>query len=462
MKNEKQLEKLVPGTVSRRDLVADHAGKVKGGYSPGKASSRWGWAANARAGVPPWWREISQVRSVRMAILSATVLLAASGLASRAVAGSVMDLWDTSRGTIVTAHSEDLSSFPVENMFGASLGGYDYAIFGDRELAGFVHFVQWRTPKPIRLTGFYLYANHDGPPYDANERGFSRFTLLAQNPVTLNFEPLFSYYPSNPYTYIGSSFLLVSAAVTPTVAQNFRAEFVQFGDRTPSARGPRVAELDGYGSIVFPPICTCPAATVVECGSEAELTAQVSHPSGQAMAVVWTLNGTALQTNLVPAGPPGVVTNLSLSGGFPLGTNVLGITVTDGINVTSCATTVTVVDTTPPAVEEVVASPAVLWPPNLRMVKVTLRAAVSHVCGDATWSIVVVQCNEAAHALGDQRTLPDWSITGADTVFLRAERSGRGDSRVYYIQVQATDASGNRSEIRTVTVTVPKRLGEGE
>jgi hypothetical protein len=211
-----------------------------------------------------------------------------------------------------------------------------------------------------------------------------------------------------------------------------------------------------------PPTLTCPGATVVECGTEAELTAQVSDPEGDAMALVWTLNGTAIETNLVPASSPGTVTNIFISGSFPLGTNILGIGVTDGTNVTSCTTGVTVVDTTPPVISYVAAYPSVLWPPDHRMVRVALRASVSDVCGAATWSIIGVQCNEPANARGDGNTSEDWSIAGEDTVFLRAERSGRDDSRIYFVEVQATDASGNQSEMQTVTVTVPKSLGKGK
>ena len=111
---------------------------------------------------------------------------------------------------------------------------------------------------------------------------------------------------------------------------------------------------------------------------------------------------------------------------------------------------------------QVVASPTVLWPPNHKLVRVTLRASVSDLGGPAAWSIVGVQCNEPANARGDGNTLPDWSIADADTVFLRAERSGSGGSRIYYVQVRATDPTGNQSEVQTVTVTVPKSWVRGQ
>ena len=208
-----------------------------------------------------------------------------------------------------------------------------------------------------------------------------------------------------------------------------------------------------------PPTLICPAATVVECGTLTNLTAQVSDPEGNAMTVVWTLHGTAVQTNLVPASSPGSVTNISIAGFFPLGTNILALGVTDGTNVASCTTSVTVVDTTPPVLSQVVASPTVLWPPNHKLVRVALRASVSDAAGPAAWSIIGVQCNEPANARGAGNTSPDWSIADADTVYLRAERSGSGNARIYFIEVQATDASGNQSEVQTVTVTVPKSPG---
>ncbi len=207
------------------------------------------------------------------------------------------------------------------------------------------------------------------------------------------------------------------------------------------------------------PAVTCPPATVVECGTSTNLTAVVSDPEGDAMTVVWTLNGTAIQTNLVPTSSPGAVTNVSISGFFPLGTNILALGVTDGTNVASCTTSVTVVDTAPPVLSQVVAAPTVLWPPNHKLVRVTLRASVSDAAGPAAWSIIGVQCNEPANARGAGNTSPDWSIADADTVYLRAERSGSGNARIYFIHVQATDASGNQSEVQTVTVTVPKSPG---
>jgi hypothetical protein len=211
-----------------------------------------------------------------------------------------------------------------------------------------------------------------------------------------------------------------------------------------------------------PPTVTCPPATVVECGTEALLTAEVSDPEGDAMVVVWTLDGTAIQTNLVLASSAGTATNVSISGWFPLGTNILAIRVTDGTDVASCTTSVTVVDTTPPMLSSVVASPNVLWPPDHKMVRVNLRASVNDSCGSATWEVIAIRSNEPLNSPGDGNTSIDWNIIADDTIELRAEHAGHGGGRVYYITVQATDASNNQSEMQTVTVTVPKSPGKGK
>jgi len=49
---------------------------------------------------------------------------------------------------------------------------------------------------------------------------------------------------------------------------------------------------------------------------------------------------------------------------------------------------------------------------------------------------------------------PDWEITGAQSLNLRAERLGKGQDRVYTIVVQCKDQSGNVS-MASVAVTVP-------
>ena len=108
---------------------------------------------------------------------------------------------------------------------------------------------------------------------------------------------------------------------------------------------------------------------------------------------------------------------------FPLpamGTYMFDLTVYDDLwNRAMASVTVTLADLEGPRVGSVVASPAVLWPPNRQMVPVTVTVAdVSDTCsGKVTCRIDSVTSNEPL-APGD------FVITGALTVQLRAERLG--------------------------------------
>jgi len=112
-------------------------------------------------------------------------------------------------------------------------------------------------------------------------------------------------------------------------------------------------------------------------------------------------------------------------------------------------------DVTPPQINDVTATPDVLWPPNHQMRSVTLSVdATDDGPSPPTCRIVGVVSNEPIDGPGDGTTDPDWGITGDLTVDLRAERSGTGDGRVYMVEVECTDAAGN-SAIAAVAVTVP-------
>lgn len=142
---------------------------------------------------------------------------------------------------------------------------------------------------------------------------------------------------------------------------------------------------------------------------------------------------------------------------FPVGvsTPVQFSTQDDSFNSIACSANVTVVDTTAPVIGTVTASPNVLGPVNHKMTAVSVTVDVSDVC-DASASCIIdqVTSDEAINGPGDGSTLPDYVITGALTVDLRAERDGGGDGRVYTISVKCTDAFNN-STTKTVNVFVP-------
>jgi hypothetical protein len=112
-------------------------------------------------------------------------------------------------------------------------------------------------------------------------------------------------------------------------------------------------------------------------------------------------------------------------------------------------------DTIAPTFTSLIPSTATLSSSNHKMVPITLSAAVTDNVGVVSTKIVSVTSNEADNGLGDGDTAIDFVITGDLSLSLRAERSGKGDGRVYTITVEAVDAAGNASEL-TTTVSVPK------
>ncbi len=106
------------------------------------------------------------------------------------------------------------------------------------------------------------------------------------------------------------------------------------------------------------------------------------------------------------------------------------------------------------------ASPQVLWPPNHKIVSVTIAVSAYDNCDPApSCEIISVASNGSASRAGEGNTEPDWVINGDLSVALRAERSGNGNGHVYTIGVECTDSSDNSSQ-DTVVVYVPHDQGD--
>jgi len=207
-------------------------------------------------------------------------------------------------------------------------------------------------------------------------------------------------------------------------------------------------------------VIACPEPVTAECGTLTTVTSKVSDPEGDAVVVVWSVNGTAIQTNELAAGSTTAPTEVNFPAEFPLGTNQVSVVATDSEgNSSTCSTTVTVVDTIAPVIVRVAATPNCLWPPNHQMVPVLVDARVTDECGPTRWRIVSIKSNQAVDAKGSGNTAPDWEITGPHTANLRAERSGIEGTRIYTITVQATDVSGNLSNRKSVEVIVAHDMG---
>jgi hypothetical protein len=99
---------------------------------------------------------------------------------------------------------------------------------------------------------------------------------------------------------------------------------------------------------------------------------------------------------------------------------------------------------------QLVATPAVLWPPNKKMLPVQIEVEAVDTCDESPpfCAITGVSSNE-------RRTRrSDWQIEGDLSLSLKAKRRGKGPGRVYTIGVECVDSSGNAS-VGTTEVLVP-------
>ena len=213
-----------------------------------------------------------------------------------------------------------------------------------------------------------------------------------------------------------------------------------------------------------PPAIACPASASLECSSgvAATISVNVSDADGDALTVVWKVDGVAYQTNNIPAGTLADSTSVEFTASFESGEHEVLVTVTDGESEpANCSTVVTVRDTTPPTVRRAMAMPGVLWPPNGRFVPVRIIVQADDNCGPVHCRIKSVRSNEAVRERGHSDKSPDWIITGDLALRLRAERSGSGRGRIYTITVECEDAAGNKT-LHDVTVTVPRNHVNGD
>jgi hypothetical protein len=111
-----------------------------------------------------------------------------------------------------------------------------------------------------------------------------------------------------------------------------------------------------------------------------------------------------------------------------------------------------IVENSPPDCEAAVASPAWLWPPNKRMVEVKVQNVAVDPDIDTTIRIESVLQDEPT--IHRSSFCPDAASFEGSSVLLRAERSGKGDGRVYQVDFSAEDQFGG-SCVGQVTVCVP-------
>jgi uncharacterized repeat protein (TIGR01451 family) len=109
----------------------------------------------------------------------------------------------------------------------------------------------------------------------------------------------------------------------------------------------------------------------------------------------------------------------------------------------------------PPVISGASVDKAALWPPNHKMVDVSIAYTLTDNCDvDKVARSLSVSSNEPVDGTGDGDTAPDWEVVDANHVRLRAERAGSGSGRLYTITITVTDTAGGSSS-KTVTVSVP-------
>lgn len=169
-------------------------------------------------------------------------------------ATSSTDLWDISKGSIVTSNSP-MGYGAVTNMFGDNQVDSSYPVevgntlFQDRYSAGSVHWVEWSSASMIRLTGYNLTLSDD---FQTGNRGISLFRLYGRLTASGPWQLLDSFSPTaHPYSPYGETFPTAFVgyehigSFDEFSGQFFRAEFTQYSD----VYGVRVTELDAIATV---------------------------------------------------------------------------------------------------------------------------------------------------------------------------------------------------------------------
>ena len=112
----------------------------------------------------------------------------------------------------------------------------------------------------------------------------------------------------------------------------------------------------------------------------------------------------------------------------------------------------------PPDCSEAYTNLCCLWPPNHKFVDISIMGVTDPDGDPVTITITSITSDEPTatdKGSGGAKHAPDATGIGTDTASVRAERSGRGDGRVYVINFIAEDGRGGVCERGSVMVKVP-------
>lgn len=113
----------------------------------------------------------------------------------------------------------------------------------------------------------------------------------------------------------------------------------------------------------------------------------------------------------------------------------------------------------PPLCDSATPSVASLWPPNHKLVDISIKGVTTQRGGGVGISITGITQDEPVNGLGDGDTSPDGFGLGSAAAQVRAERSGMGNGRVYTIAFTAADDLGGTCA-GMVSVGVPHDQGQ--
>ena len=194
--------------------------------------------------------------------------------------------------------------------------------------------------------------------------------------------------------------------------------------------------------------------TVVECASRAGQGTPVrldgTRSQGQGISFRWSAPGVTFDD---PASP-------TPTGLFPAGVTRVVLEVTLDTHVARDTVLVAVRDEAAPALT-ITITPAVLWPPNGRMVPVHASVVANDGCDPSpAIRLVSVTCNEpGADLAGSSGDIQGADLGTADfDVQLRAKRDGKWDGRIYTLCYEGSDDAGNKVRA-SASVIVPHDRG---
>jgi len=229
-----------------------------------------------------------------------------------------------------------------------------------------------------------------------------------------------------------------------------------------------VAFTFGRGAFTLPlkprqntaPTIRSPSQLTVECESATDglvpLNVHVEDPDGDSLTVEWSIDGSLARIDAITGNGSFTSADVTLPAGYGLGTHYITASVRDADDDTAVSgTEVTVADTTPPTITSITATPNVLRPLTHWLTPVQLSVSAADNCGPVSCQIISVTSTEPVTPRPNGRTEPDWLITGDLSLYLRAERKSSDAPRIYTINVECKDASGNVS-MDTIDVTVPR------